>query len=91
MSGEGPGEGRLVTPGAGGIVETGSRRWAVELLFTGQRLDGDEAARLGMVNRTVADNELDAEVNAFTPGVVEAAPLTVRVQDHAVGPGPSPG
>ena len=36
-----------------------------ELLFTGDMIDAEAAERAGMINRVVADDEVDAEVEAL--------------------------
>jgi enoyl-CoA hydratase/carnithine racemase len=38
---------------------------ALEMLFTGQPIDAEAAARIGLVNRAVPDAALDAEVSAL--------------------------
>jgi enoyl-CoA hydratase/carnithine racemase len=38
---------------------------ALALLFTGEAIDADEAARIGLINRAVPDAALDAEVQAL--------------------------
>jgi enoyl-CoA hydratase len=52
--------------------------WAAELLFTGRRIDAALAATIGLVNRAVADDELDAEIATLTAAIVGGAPLSVR-------------
>jgi enoyl-CoA hydratase len=47
-----------------------------ELLFTGDTIDAQEALRLGLANRVVADAELDAEVSRF---VARIAPTPLPV------------
>ena len=47
-----------------------------ELLFTGDTVDAQEARRLGLANRVVADAELDAEVSRF---VARIAPTPLPV------------
>jgi enoyl-CoA hydratase/carnithine racemase len=44
---------------------------ALSLLFTGQPIDADEAARIGLINRSVADAELDGEVAALARTLAE--------------------
>jgi len=45
---------------------------ATELLFTGEPVDGTEAARLGLVTRCVPDAQLDAEVEAWASRMAAA-------------------
>ncbi|HEX4337928.1 MAG TPA: enoyl-CoA hydratase-related protein [Polyangiaceae bacterium] len=55
------------------------RRRLVEMLLTGEKLDADEAARVGLVNRAVAPEALDAAVDGYTASIASRSPLTVRL------------
>lgn len=50
---------------------------AAELLFTGRVISGEEAARLGMVNRAVAQGRVLPEALELAREVAEAAPIAV--------------
>jgi enoyl-CoA hydratase len=43
---------------------------AKELMFTARRIRGEEAARIGLANQAVPDDELDATVDALTSEIV---------------------
>jgi 2-(1,2-epoxy-1,2-dihydrophenyl)acetyl-CoA isomerase len=51
---------------------------ALELLLTGRRLAGDEAASLGLCDRLAAADELRAEAHALAAEIAASAPLAVR-------------
>ena len=51
---------------------------ANELLFTGRRIGGEEAARLGLLDRLVEDDRVLEEAIAFAKELAAAAPLAVR-------------
>jgi enoyl-CoA hydratase/carnithine racemase len=55
------------------------RRRLLEMMLTGERLDADEAATLGIVNRAVAPDELDVAVQKITGGLCGRSPVTVRL------------
>ena len=56
-----------------------SRKSAFELLFTGAFLDAERAAELGLVNRVVAPDALDAAVAELASELAAKAPEAVRV------------
>src|SRR5215467_8886820 len=49
-------------------------RAAAELYLTGEVFDGARAARIGLVTASVAEQALDATVNAYTNALVRGAP-----------------
>ena len=55
----------------------GSAR-ARELMFTAQRVDADRCERIGLVNRVVADDKLQAEAFAFARSLAEGPRVALR-------------
>ena len=51
---------------------------ALELLYTGRRIDGEAAAAIGMVDRCVPAEELRREARALAAEIAASAPLAVR-------------
>lgn len=51
---------------------------ALELLYTGRRINGDEATSLGLVDRLVPLDDLRPAARAFAAEIASAAPLAVR-------------
>jgi 2-(1,2-epoxy-1,2-dihydrophenyl)acetyl-CoA isomerase len=54
------------------------RQRCLELLYTGRRIGGEEAARLGLCDRLVNSSELRSAAHALAAEIAEAAPLAVR-------------
>jgi enoyl-CoA hydratase/carnithine racemase len=55
------------------------RRRLLEMMLFGEKLDATEAARVGLVNRAVAPEQLDAEVDKITAAIAGKSPITVRL------------
>jgi enoyl-CoA hydratase/carnithine racemase len=55
------------------------RRALVEMMISGKRLSADDAARVGLVNRAVLPEELDAAVAEYTSMVASKSPSTLRL------------
>ncbi len=51
---------------------------ALDLLYTGRRVDGDEALQLGIADRLVANDELRAAAIDLAADIAGSAPLAVR-------------
>mgnify|MGYP006271300239 CR=1 FL=1 len=78
----GLGEVRLgVLPGGGGtqrLPRLIPRGRALEMLYTGSRIDAAEALRLGLVDHVVPRAELMAKAEAIAGAICESAPLAVE-------------
>ena len=59
------------------------RKAAMEMLLTGELIDAPRAHALGLVNRVVADDELDAAVTALAGQIVAKSPLTLAIGKEA--------
>jgi enoyl-CoA hydratase/carnithine racemase len=55
------------------------RRKLLEMMLYGERLDADQAAAAGLVNRAVDPAELDAAVRQITDTLLSKSPVTVRL------------
>ncbi len=55
------------------------RKRLVEMMLTGERIDAEEAARLGFVNRAVAPDALDAAVEDLCDKLKAKSPVTLRL------------
>ena len=55
------------------------RRRLIEMMLFGERFDAQEAARLGLVNRAVAPERLDAEVKKITDAIASKSVTSVRL------------
>ncbi len=51
---------------------------ALDLLYTGRRLKGDEALAIGLCDRLVTDEVLRGEAHAMAAEIAASAPLAVR-------------
>src|SRR5688572_27570802 len=60
------------------------RKKATELMLLGERIDANEAAELGIVNRVVAHEELDAAVEAWALRLAAKSPLLMRLGKNAL-------
>lgn len=49
-----------------------------EILFTGRRFDGDEALRMGLINRLVPKDQLERCVRDYTNTIGNNAPLSIQ-------------
>jgi len=70
-----------MNPDVGGTIRTVricGIQSAKDIILTGRRFDGNEAYRLGVVNRVAQDvNELDSIINDYTEELIDSAPLAV--------------
>jgi enoyl-CoA hydratase/carnithine racemase len=63
---------------------TGSRKVVLDLVLSGRRVAAEEARELGLVTRVVADEELDAEVDALAERLAGLSPAVVRLGKRAI-------
>jgi enoyl-CoA hydratase/carnithine racemase len=78
-------------PGAGGAVFTPrlvGTPAAKDLLYTGRRVSGTEAAGLGLVNRVVARDALPAASTELAATIAANGPLAVRALKRLLNHGP---
>src|SRR3954449_9407833 len=63
--------------GLGRLVQLVGRERASELLFTGRRVDADEALRIGLVSRVVPHREIGPSAPALAATIAAKPPLAV--------------
>jgi enoyl-CoA hydratase/carnithine racemase len=67
------------------LVDLVGPAYAKEMFFTGRQFDAREAERMGLVNRVVADDQLESTVQEMARTIADNAPLTVRCAKLVVG------
>ena len=67
-----------------GLVNLVGRAKTLEILLEGQIFGADEALRMGLVNRIVADDKVEAECYATARCVADGAPLVARFHKQAL-------
>jgi enoyl-CoA hydratase len=55
------------------------RKAAMELMLTGKRIDAAEAVRLGLINRQVSGERLDAEVETLASELARKSPIGMKL------------
>lgn len=55
------------------------RRRLLEMMLFGERIEADEAAAIGLVNRAVEAADLDAAVKKITDVVADKSPITIKL------------
>jgi enoyl-CoA hydratase/carnithine racemase len=82
------------------LPDMGSTEWLTrligpsktkELMFTAAQIEADEALRLGIANRLVANNELESATEALANQLAAAPPLAVKHVKEAVNAAYEPG
>lgn len=67
------------------LVELVGPAYAKEILFTARQFDAEEARAMGLVNRVVADGEIETYVRDYAGMIAANAPLTVNSVKSIVG------
>lgn len=57
---------------------------ARDILLSARFLDADEALRIGLINRIVGEDQLEAEVRAYAGLIAKNAPMTIRAAKAAL-------
>ncbi len=57
---------------------------AKDLFFTARRVGAEEALALGIINRLVADEDLETETDALALTIAQNAPLTIKAAKAAI-------
>ena len=58
---------------------------ASEIMFTARRVQPDEAQRIGLINRAVPVDELEARVREVADAICRNAPLSIAASKHTIG------
>ena len=70
--------GIVPSPAIMALLRSVPRKLALELLLTGRRVYGPEAAQIGLITRSVAPDELEPALTGLLDGVRRCAPNAVR-------------
>ena len=65
------------------LSRTVGRKRAMHMLVTGEQLGAEDAARAGLINRAVADAELDGAVEALALEIAAKSPHTLAIGKQA--------
>jgi enoyl-CoA hydratase/carnithine racemase len=79
-----------IIPGAGGtqrLPRLVGRGKAKELIFTGQRIDAEEAMRIGLVNKICQQKDLLDECRKMAAMICEAGPVAIEQAKYAINYG----
>ena len=79
-----------IIPGAGGtqrLPRLIGRGKAKELIFTGRRVDAQEALDIGLVNKICANDVLLDECNKMAAMICETGPIAIEQAKHAINYG----
>ncbi|MBN1546681.1 MAG: enoyl-CoA hydratase/isomerase family protein [Syntrophaceae bacterium] len=71
-------------PGLKMIIDLAGPAFAREILFTGRTFTAAEAHGMGLVNRVVADNELEDFVQSYCDMIGSNAPLTIQAAKNII-------
>ena len=66
------------------IYRNVARKKTTELLLLGERIDAREAERIGIVNKVVAPEELDATVRDWAQRLAAKSPVLMRMGKDAI-------
>ncbi len=59
------------------------RKRAMEMLLTGEMISAEEAAEIGLINRAVPDDRLDAEIAGMCDLIVSKSPRVIKIGKEA--------
>jgi len=79
-----------IIPGAGGtqrLPRLVGKGKAKELIFTGQRVDGQEALNIGLVNKICGPQDLLAECQKMAAMICETGPVAIEQAKYAINYG----
>jgi enoyl-CoA hydratase/carnithine racemase len=79
-----------IIPGAGGtqrLPRLVGRGKAKELIFTGRRVDAQEAVQIGLVNKVCEPAELLKECQTMAAQICEAGPIAIQQAKYAINYG----
>jgi enoyl-CoA hydratase/carnithine racemase/predicted thioesterase len=75
--------------GMGIVVSRVGRSMALDLAYSGQRLEAGAAKAAGLVNRVVPVAQMDAEIRNWTESLMQLPPLALRETKSLLAPGQS--
>jgi enoyl-CoA hydratase/carnithine racemase len=72
-------------PGLKRLIDVVGASFAKEIFFTARQFDAEEARVMGLVNRVVADADLESYVKSYADTIAANAPLTIGSVKYIVG------